>query len=100
MIWVADHNWIEVSWQHKKGEDVKVLKEPRWDYKNDQRWDKYRSVLCEALDSWEREAKLGKEVANDIGTGECICSKYGFGIGMSEGIMDLRLIIMLLVRMS
>ena len=29
-----------------------------------------------------------------------MCSKYGFCIGMSEGIMDLRLIIMLLVRMS
>ena len=66
---VADHNWIEVSWQHKKGEDVKylVLMEPRWDFKNDQRWDRYRSGLCEALDSWEREAKLGKEVTKNIG---------------------------------
>ena len=28
------------------------------------------------------------------------CSKYGFGIVMSEGIIDLRLIVMLLVGMS
>ena len=31
---------------------------------------------------------------------QSICSKYGFCIDMSEGIIDLRLIIMLLVRMS
>ena len=30
----------------------------------------------------------------------CICSKYGFGIVTSEGIIDLRLIVMLLVGMS
>ena len=29
-----------------------------------------------------------------------MCSKYGFCIGVSEGIVDLRLIIMLLVGMS
>ena len=31
---------------------------------------------------------------------KCICSKYGFGIVMSEGIIYLRLRIMLLVGMS
>ena len=83
---VADHNWIEVSWQHKKGEDVKVMKEPRWDFKNDQRWDKYRSGLCEALDSWEREAKLGKEVTNDIGVLESAYSNFiEDNIGMKDG---------------
>ena len=29
-----------------------------------------------------------------------MCSKYGFGIVMSEGIIDLRLIVMLLAGMS
>ena len=29
-----------------------------------------------------------------------MCSKYGFSIVMSEGIIDLRLIVMLLVGMS
>ena len=69
-----------------QGEDVKVMKEPRWDFKNDQRWDKYRSGLCEALDSWEREAKLGKEVTNDIGVLESAYSNFiEDNIGMKDG---------------
>ena len=40
-----------------------------------------------------------KVFPRDLGMSH-MCSKYGFGIVMSEGIIDVRLIVMLLVGMS